>query len=125
MEAIWVAAALRADSTHTQTDHAFEELSAEDRATMAPDTSDAFRTFTERIFDDGALSERTKRLLAVTVAHALQCESCIADRADHARDAGATDAELMEAVWVAVEMQAGGAYAHAAIALDEMEDTDD
>jgi len=125
MEAIWIAAALRADSTHTQTDHAFEELSAEDRATMAPDTSDAFRTFTDRIFDDGALSERSKRLLAVTVAHALQCESCIADRADHAREAGATDAELMEAVWVAVEMQAGGAYAHAAIALDEMEDTDD
>lgn len=125
MEAIWVAAALRADSTHMHADHAFEELSEEDRTTMAPDTSDAFRTFTAQIFDGGALSERTKRLLAVTVAHAIQCESCISDRADHARDAGATDEELMEAIWVAVEMQAGGAYAHATVALDEMEDTDD
>jgi AhpD family alkylhydroperoxidase len=125
MEAIWVAAALRANSTHVGGDHAFEELSAEDRASIVPDTSDAFRTFTDRIFEDGALSERTKRLLGVTVAHALQCESCITDRAAHARDAGASDEELMEAIWVAVEMQAGGAYAHATVALDEMEDTDE
>jgi AhpD family alkylhydroperoxidase len=125
MEAIWVAAALRADSTHMHADHAFKELSAEDRAAMAPDTSDAFRTFTDRIFDGGALSERTKRLLAVTIAHALRCEPCLSDRADRARDAGATDKEVMEAIWVAVEMQAGGAYAHATVALDEMGDTDD
>lgn len=123
MEAIWVAAALRADSTHTHADYAFEGLSEDDRATMMPDTSDAFWTFTDRVFDGGALSERTKRLLAVTVAHAIQCESCISDRVDHARDAGATDEDLMEAVWVAVEMQVGGAYAHATLALDEMEDT--
>lgn len=125
MEAIWVAAALRADSTHTNAHHAFEEVSTEDRAAMAPDTADAFRTFTDRIFDDGALSERTKRLLAVTIAHAIQSESSISERADHARNAGASDEELMEAIWVAVEMQAGGAYAHSTVALDELEDTDD
>ncbi|WP_436900816.1 carboxymuconolactone decarboxylase family protein [Halovenus halobia] len=125
MEAIWVAAAVRADSTRVNSSHAFEGVSEEKRGTMTPDTLDSFRTFTDRVFDDGALSEQTKRLLAVSVAHALQCESCLVDQADHARDAGATDEELMEAMWVAVEMQAGGAYAHAAIAIDEMEDPDD
>jgi alkylhydroperoxidase/carboxymuconolactone decarboxylase family protein YurZ len=31
---------------------------------------------------------------------------------------GATEHELMEAIWVAAEMRAGGAYAHSVIALD-------
>jgi alkylhydroperoxidase/carboxymuconolactone decarboxylase family protein YurZ len=34
---------------------------------------------------------------------------------------GATREELMEAIWVAAEMRAGGAYTHSALALDEME----
>jgi hypothetical protein len=33
---------------------------------------------------------------------------------------GASHHELMEAIWVAAEMRAGGAYAQSAIALDEM-----
>ena len=31
---------------------------------------------------------------------------------------GATQSELMEAIWVAAEMRAGGAYAHSLLALD-------
>jgi alkylhydroperoxidase/carboxymuconolactone decarboxylase family protein YurZ len=34
---------------------------------------------------------------------------------------GATKEEIMEAIWVAAEMRAGAAYAHATIAMDEME----
>ena len=34
---------------------------------------------------------------------------------------GATREELLEAIWVAAEMRAGAAYAHSALALDEME----
>jgi alkylhydroperoxidase/carboxymuconolactone decarboxylase family protein YurZ len=34
---------------------------------------------------------------------------------------GATKEEIMEAVWIAAEMRAGAAYAHASIAMDEME----
>jgi hypothetical protein len=34
---------------------------------------------------------------------------------------GAGREELMEAIWVAAEMRAGGAYAHAALAIEEME----
>jgi alkylhydroperoxidase/carboxymuconolactone decarboxylase family protein YurZ len=34
---------------------------------------------------------------------------------------GATREELMEAIWVAAEMRAGAAYAHSALALDEIE----
>jgi len=34
---------------------------------------------------------------------------------------GATPEELMEAIWVASEMRAGAAYAHAALALHAMD----
>ena len=34
---------------------------------------------------------------------------------------GATREQLMEAIWVAAEMRAGGAYAHSLLAIDEME----
>jgi len=124
MEAIWVAATLRADSITAYTDLTFEDLSEEDRAALVPDASDAFRALTDRAFDSGILSERRKRLLAVTVAHAVRSESCISDQVERARDLGVTNEELMEAIWVAVEMQAGGAYAHATIALDEVEEPD-
>ena len=33
---------------------------------------------------------------------------------------GATQQEVMEAIWVAAEMRAGGAYAHSNLALDTM-----
>ncbi|HET8838894.1 MAG TPA: carboxymuconolactone decarboxylase family protein [Flavobacteriaceae bacterium] len=37
-----------------------------------------------------------------------------------AKQKGASNEELMEAIWVASEMRAGAAYAHAAIAVEEM-----
>jgi alkylhydroperoxidase/carboxymuconolactone decarboxylase family protein YurZ len=33
---------------------------------------------------------------------------------------GATEQELMEAIWVAAEMRAGGAYAHSALAINRL-----
>jgi alkylhydroperoxidase/carboxymuconolactone decarboxylase family protein YurZ len=33
---------------------------------------------------------------------------------------GASEQEIMEAIWVAAEMRAGAAYAHSVIALDAM-----
>jgi alkylhydroperoxidase/carboxymuconolactone decarboxylase family protein YurZ len=33
---------------------------------------------------------------------------------------GATEQEIMEAIWVAAEMRAGGAYAHSLLAIDAM-----
>jgi alkylhydroperoxidase/carboxymuconolactone decarboxylase family protein YurZ len=36
--------------------------------------------------------------------------------------AGASENEIMEAVWVAAEMRAGAAFAHSALALDAMKE---
>lgn len=94
------------------------------RADLAPDQVKAFRNFSKEVFKEGALDEKTKQLIAVAVAHVTQCPYCIKGHTRQAKLKGASNQELMEAIWVASEMRAGGAYAHAALALDVMEDMD-
>lgn len=72
------------------------------------------------MFADGALGGQTKQLIAVAVAHVTQCPYCIRGHTQAALKAGATGEQIMEAIWVASEMRAGGAYAHALLALDEI-----
>ena len=82
---------------------------------------DAFQTFSQTVFANGALTTKTKQLIAVAVAHVTQCPYCIRGHTRAAMREGATGKELMEAIWVAAEMRAGAAYAHSILALDEME----
>jgi len=91
------------------------------RNRLAPAAEGAFRDFGRAVFADGALDARTKQLLAVAVAHVTQCPYCIRAHAKAARRAGASDEQIMEAVWVAAEMAAGAAMSHAAIAFDELD----
>ncbi|WP_202803363.1 carboxymuconolactone decarboxylase family protein [Pedobacter arcticus] len=59
--------------------------------------------------------------MAIAVAHVTQCPYCIRAHTKQAMRKGVTKEEIMEAIWVASEMRAGAAYAHATIAMDEME----
>ena len=61
---------------------------------------------------------KTKQLIAVAAAHVTQCPYCIRAHTRAAMRRGASAEEIMEAIWVAAEMRAGAAYAHAALALD-------
>lgn len=88
------------------------------RKRLAPHVHDAFTAFSESVFADGALPAKTKQLIAVAVAHVTQCPYCIRGHTKAALRRGATAEEIMEAIWVAAEMRAGGAYAHSTIALD-------
>ncbi len=99
---------------------ATKEIS-EKRAALAPEITEAFRNFSKAVFKDGALPEKTKQLIAVAVAHVTQCPYCIHGHTAQAMRKGANEQEIMEAIWVAAEMRAGGAYAHAALAVEEME----
>jgi AhpD family alkylhydroperoxidase len=85
---------------------------------LAPETEAAFRQFSQAVFRDGALPGKTKQLIAVAIAHVTQCPYCIKGHTKAALRHGATPEELMEAIWVAAEMRAGGAYAHSALALE-------
>ncbi|UGS34773.1 carboxymuconolactone decarboxylase family protein [Capillimicrobium parvum] len=93
---------------------------AQSRKNLAPDTHDAFQRFSQAVFAAGALDPKVKQLIAVAVAHVTQCPYCITGHTKAAMRKGATEQEVMEAIWVAAEMRAGGAYAHAALAITAM-----
>ena len=102
---------------------AFPPVSAElaaRRADLAPEIHAAFAAFSRRVFAEGALPTKTQKLIAVAVAHVTQCPYCIRGHTAAAVRHGATE-EITKAIWVAGEMQAGGAYAHAALAVDALE----
>ena len=91
------------------------------KAALAPDNINAWRNFSKTVFKAGALDEKTKQLIAVAVAHVTQCPYCIEAHTPMAMRKGASKEEIMEAIWVASEMRAGAAYAHATIAMEAME----
>lgn len=90
---------------------------SERRRALAPETEKAFQAFSRQVFADGALPAKVKQLIAVAVAHVTQCPYCIRGHTKGALRHGATPEELMEAIWVAAEMRAGGAFAHSTLAL--------
>ena len=91
------------------------------RRVLAPDQHAAFDAFSRVAFADGALTAKMKQIIAVAVAHVTQCPYCIEGHTKAAQRAGATPEELMEAVWVAAEMRAGGAFAHSTIMLNALD----
>lgn len=88
---------------------------------LAPEPYEAFRAFSRKAFANGALTAKTKQLIAVVLAHVTQCPYCIRGHTKAAMREGATREELMEAIWVAAEMRAGAAFTHSVLVLDEME----
>lgn len=92
------------------------------RHELAPDVDKAFGDFSRAAYAEGALSRKMKQLIAVAVAHSTQCPYCIRSHTLGALREGATEREIVEAIWVAAEMRAGAAFAHAAIATEALAD---
>lgn len=94
---------------------------AKQRAELAPEIIDAWRNFSRTVYKEGALPAKTKQLIAVAVAHVTQCPYCIRAHTKQALRKGASQKEIMEAIWIAAEMRAGAAYSHSILAMDEMQ----
>jgi AhpD family alkylhydroperoxidase len=84
---------------------------------------EAYRAFDQAALADGAIPKKYKELMAVAVAMTTQCRYCIDIHAAGAREAGATEEELAEAVFVAAALRAGAAVTHGAHRLD-LDDND-
>ncbi|HXR84218.1 MAG TPA: carboxymuconolactone decarboxylase family protein [Hanamia sp.] len=93
---------------------------AQMRAKSTPEILDAWRNFSRTVFKAGALDDKTKQLIAIAVAHVTQCPYCIHSHTEQAMKKGVSKEEIMEAIWIAAEMRAGAAYAHSALAMDEI-----
>ena len=94
------------------------------RKALTGDIEANWRQFSKAVFAPGALDAKTKQLIALAVAHVTQCPYCIKGHAPAAKRAGASEAEVMEAIWVAAEMRAGGAVAHSHLAFEAFDQAD-
>jgi len=66
-----------------------------------------FGAFTSAVGAEGALSVKQKELITVALALLAKCEPCVELHLEQAREAGCTDEEITEALWLAIAM--GGA----------------
>lgn len=59
------------------------------------------------VFKEGALTQREKALIALAVAHAIQCPYCIDAYSSSCLQKGADEEQMMEAVHVAAAIKSG------------------
>lgn len=71
-----------------------------------------FRTWYSSVFADGALSRREKALVALAVAHALQCPYSIEAYSEDCAENGYDLAQMTEAVHVAAALRSGSSLMH-------------
>ena len=74
--------------------------------------ADNFFNYYNGVFKDGALTAREKSLIALSVAHAMQCPYCIDSFSVDCVEKGFSEKEMMEAVHVASAMAAGVKLVH-------------
>ena len=82
-----------------------------------PETMTAFQGLMKAASKDGALSAKTKELMALAIAIATRCEGCIVFHVHNAIRRGAARAEVAETIAVAVEMGGGPATVYGGKAL--------
>ncbi len=87
--------------------------------TTTPDVLAAFNEFNSAVFatEGREIPLKYRELIALAVGVTTQCVYCIDSHAQNAVKAGATEAELAEASWVATAIRAGGGFAHGRLAF--------
>jgi len=78
----------------------------------APELWNAFQTWYSSVFKAGALSAREKSLIALAVAHAVQCPYCIDAYTEDCLEKGSNLDQMTEAVHVAAAIRGGASLVH-------------
>ena len=87
-------------------------------ATVSPDIVRGYRAISDAGQKTGKLDAKTRELISLAVAVTRQCDGCITVHTDAALKAGATKEELVEALGVAIAVNAGAALVYSARTLD-------
>lgn len=77
-----------------------------------PELAQKFFDYYGAVFADGALSAREKTLVALAVAHAVQCPYCIDAYSQECLKQGADLQQMTEALHVAVAIRGGASLVH-------------
>ena len=85
----------------------FEEIGKE-----APELAKKFFDYYAAVFAEGSLTEREKSLIALGVAHAIQCPYCIDAYTQACLEKGSSVNEMTEAVHVATAIRGGASLIH-------------
>ena len=78
----------------------------------APELADKFFDYYGAVFAEGALTEREKALIALAVAHAVQCPYCIDAYTKGCLEKGSNLEEMTEALHVVAAIRGGASLVH-------------
>jgi 4-carboxymuconolactone decarboxylase len=81
--------------------------------------ADAFFNYYGKVFEDGALSARDKALIALAVAHTIQCPYCIDAYTSDCLEKGSDLEQMTEAVHVATAIRGGASLVHGIQMLEQ------
>lgn len=93
-------------------------------STLRGRQADVMRAFSQQAqaaLKPAAIDVKTKELIALAVSVAIRCDPCITFHAKAAVAAGANDAEIADAMGVAIYMGAGPSVMYAAQALEAVD----
>ena len=88
----------------------------------APDLARKFFDWYGAVFAEGALTAREKSLIALAVAHAVQCPYCIDAYSKDALEKGSNLDEMTEAVHVAAAIRGGASLVHGVQMLNHVDE---
>lgn len=78
----------------------------------APELWQKFSAWYSAVFAEGALTEREKALIALAVAHTVQCPYCIDAFTTACLEKGSNPEQMTEAVHVAAAIRGGASLVH-------------
>ena len=78
----------------------------------APEISQKFFEYYSSVFAEGELTQREKSLIALAVAHAVQCPYCIDAYTQDCLEKGSNINEMTEAIHVATAIRGGASLVH-------------
>lgn len=78
----------------------------------APKLWENFMQYYSSVFEEGALTAREKSLIALAVAHAVQCPYCIDSYTQDCLSKGVDEEQMTEAVHVACAIRGGAILVH-------------
>src|SRR5882762_5956464 len=87
-------------------------------AKVSPDLIRGYRTISDAGSKTGKLDPKTRELIALAVAVTVRCDGCITTHTDAAIKHGASKEEIVEALGVAITVNAGAALVFSARVLD-------
>ncbi|WP_370087187.1 arsenosugar biosynthesis-associated peroxidase-like protein [Ekhidna sp.] len=83
---------------------------------------DKFFDYYGSVFKEGALTSREKSLIALAVAHAVQCPYCIEAYTSDLLNKGVDEEQMMEAVHVTAAIKSGAALVHGVQMMNQVND---